>query len=409
MNRKKLFEKYYKHPAHDYEISDTLSYTDDTGRKPDICFIYSGRNRGKSFEISSQLIADAYYLNKQFGYIRRYDATIFDIESYFADKEQFIKDMSDNTRCGVTRSKGKLFLYNLEEDKNGNMQKVLYEEIGYFFALSRQANYKSLQFPEVYNLIYEEVLTDGNYLNAEPEKLMNLYSTIRRNKTDFKMWLVSNTVSVVNPYSKAWGIYLAQNKAGDVRLSKLYLGSYGKDKEEEYLLIACHYLKDKNDITKEDLKKNRNRIKTSIASNKWDELVLYSTFDLTFIKKYSEILETVIFEYDDVMMQCNILEVPENLMEIYLDEEDEKTDRVKPSKIKMPIMYIRRKTTEPHRGTRIYTNNAERFGIGVSKGFTRIYKVDKFIELMLDRGWIAGADNLTMNDFYSIFNNLYNI
>lgn len=405
MNRTKLFQKYYKNPNHDYEISETLDYKDDTGRIPDICFVYSGRNRGKSFEISTQLLADAYYNKKQFGYIRRNDATTFDVEQYFEDKRQFIKDMTDGTRVGVTRSKGKLYLYHEEEQNDGTMRKILDEEIGYFYALSRQASYKSLQYPEVYNLIYEEVLTDGQYLSAEPEKLMNLYSTIKRSKTDFRMWLVSNTVSVVNPYSKAWGIKLSQNKPGEVRLSKLFLGSYDINKEEEYLLIAAHYLKNKGDLTKEDAKKKRNRIKTSIASNKWDELNLYTTIDLNFIKQNAEILETVVFEYDDMMMQGDILEVPNNLLEMYLDENEEE-DKIKPSKTTMPILYIRRKTSKPHTYTRIYTNNADRFSDYVSKGFKQIYQVDKYIAILVQRGWVIGADNLTMNDYYKMWKKL---
>lgn len=407
MKRDKLFQKYYKNPNHDYEISETLEYKDDTGREPDIAFVYSGRNRGKSFEISTQLLADAYYDKKLFGYVRRNDATIFDTEMYFADKEKFIEDMTDGHSCGVTRAKGKLFLYHLEDDGNDGMRKVLDEEIGYFFALSRQAAYKSLQYPDVYNLIYEEVLTDGQYLSAEPEKLMNLYSTVKRSKEGFRMWLVSNTISVVNPYSKAWGIYLSKNKPGDVRLSKLYLGSYDKDRNEEYLLIAAHYLQNKDDLSKEDLKKKRNRIKTSIASNRWDELKLYTTMDLNFIKQYSEILETVIFEYDDMMMQGDILEVPANLMDIYLDDTDiNDEDPIKPADTTMPILYIRRKTTKPHKYTRIYTNNADRFSEYVSRGFKEIYTIDHYIKILNQRGWVVGADNLTMNDYSKMFKNL---
>ena len=93
MLRTNLFKKYYKSPYHDYEIADTLSYKDDTDRSLDIAFVFSGRNRGKSFEVSTQLLADAWYDKKLFGYVRRHDASTFDVEAYFADKEQFIRDI----------------------------------------------------------------------------------------------------------------------------------------------------------------------------------------------------------------------------------------------------------------------------------------------------------------------------
>ncbi len=401
MTREKLFKKYYKNPSHDYEISETLQYEDDTGRKPDIAFIYSGRNRGKSFEISSQLIADAWYDKKLFGYIRRNDATTYDIEQYFADKNDFIKDMTDGKREGITRYKGKLYFYHMEATEDEEFRMARDEECGYFFALSRNAAYKSLQYPEIYNLIYEEVLTDGMYLNAEPEKLMNLYSTVKRNKTDFMMWLVSNTVSIVNPYSLAWSIKLAQNKPGDIRLSKLYLGSYNDLQEEEYLLIACHYLKDKGDISKEDLKKNRNRIKTGIASNRWDETTLYPTLPYNFLKGKAKKIDKCIFEWDDIMFMGDIMEVPNNIHLMYRDE-------VEASKETMPIIYIQRKTTPPFLDTRLYTNNPERFGPYFSRGFKMIYKIDKVVDILIQRGYFFGADNLTLNDFAKCFLHLKN-
>lgn len=398
MTRKQLFKKYYKNDKHDYELQETMSITDETGRTPDVAFIYSGRNRGKSFEVATQLIADAWYDKKLFGYVRRNDCTVFEIESYFEDKHEFIKDMTNGERYGITKDKGKLHFYHYVYDDDGNAKRIIDEECGYFFALSRESSYKSMQFPNVYNMIFEEVLTTGIYLGAEAEKTMNLYSTVKRHKTDFKLYLISNTVSVVNPYSKAWGINLAKNKAGDLHLSKLYLGSKGEDGEEEYLLIVAHYLKDRNTLTKEDLKIKRNRIRTGITSNKWDELMLYSTMDKSFIEPYKP-LATVVFEYDDILMKCDIISKPVNIMSMYQDGE-------KPSKRKMIFAYIERKTTPPKNDTRLYTNNSDRFGELVTKGYKIVYKIDRIFEEIRKKGWIIGSDNLTMNDFYNILGKL---
>lgn len=402
MNRKALFRKIYKNHHHDYEIEETISVEDDEHRKPDICFLYSGRNRGKSFEVSSQLIADAWFDKKLFGYVRRHDATTYEVEQYFEDKKDFIRDMTDGTRDGITKDHGKLKLYKDEIDKNGDIKRVKYEEVGYFFALSRQASYKSLQYPDVYNLVYEEVLSDS-YLSAEPEKLMNLYSTVRRSKEGFRMWLISNTISVVNPYSSAWGINIARIKPGELKLSKLFLGSM-KEEKEDYLLIVSHYLQNKDDLPKDELKKKKNRINTAISSNKWEELKLYHNIPIRFMKQY-KIIETVIVEYNDLMFQCDIMEVPSNLLTMY--QESTEDEPIEPSRQMMPILYIRRKTTEPKERTRIYTNNANRLSEYVTKGFTRIYKIDRIVGILIDRGWIMGADNLTMNDFDTAFHELW--
>lgn len=401
MTRKSLFKKYYKDPRHDYEISETLSVSDDTGRKPEVCFVYSGRNRGKSFEISSQLIADAWYERKLFGYIRRNKATVTDIEQYFEDKIHFIQDMTDGTREGITVSRGKIYLFHtVMDEKSGGMKRILDEHIGYFFALSTQNNYKSLQYPDVWNLIYEEVLTDDQFLPAEPEKLLNLWSTVSRSRPGFVMWLVSNTVSAVNPYSKSWGIHLAKNKPGEIRLSKLYLGTYMRDRDEEdYMLIAAHYLEDKDSITKEDMKKKRLRVKTAIANNKWDEIKLFTTVEKSFLDPYTPLC-SLVFEYDDMMFLCEIIMKPDNFYQIYIGEEE------KESRKKMPFAFIQRKTTEPRQETRIYTNNANRFGLYVTRGYRKLCKIDDIMEMIRRNGWFVGADNLTMNDFMKCFTNL---
>jgi hypothetical protein len=395
MNREKLFKKYYKSPFHDYELEETLSCVDDEGRHPDISFIYSGRNRGKSYEVAMQCLADAWYDGKMFMYVRRYEASVFQIEGYFRDKIDLIQDMTDGEADGITYTKGELQFYKIVDSK-----RVYIRKVGYFIPLSKQGSHKSEQFPDCSRLLFEEVLTNETpgYLPGEPERLMNLISTVSRNRKDFRVLLVSNTISIVNPYSKAWGLQFGKTKPGEVRLTKLYLEKYDKDGNEEYYLIAGHYLKNKDQLTKEDQAKKRNRVKTSIGSNKWDEARLFTTLDLKFMKQY-EIIETVIFEWDDVMLQGSIVEVPVNVKDVYIYDDTPEADT-------MPILYIRRKTSEPHLYTRVYTNNSDRFDDYTTRGFKVIYKVDYIVEAIMKRGWMIGADNLTMNDFDLVYKKL---
>ena len=402
MERSKLFKKWNSHKEHDYDHTETAAVTDDQGRHPDICWVYAGRNRAKSFDIAAAALADAWYSGKEMCYVRRNKATHEEIEAYFNDKVDFIKDMTDGLRdrivCG---SGGRIFFGSTALDEDGEVKIEQHEPVGKFMATSVVSRTKSTQYPKIYNMIYEEVLTDEAYLTNEPDKILNLISTLKRHKEGFRVWLISNLVSVVNPYSKAWGLNLAKQKPGTINLTKLYLGTLDTRGEEEYLLVASHYLEDKGDIKKSALVKGRNRIKTGIASNRWDEARLYPHVPITFLKNLGvHPEETVIFEFDDLLFKGTFLEVPENLMDLWLDEDD------KPSDDKLPILYIERKTSEPHKGTRLYTNNIERFGAGVTRGFSVIYRMDLTIERLYKRGWIYGADNLTMNDFSRVFSNL---
>ena len=154
MKRDKLFKKYAKHPRHTYELSETLSYKDDTGREPDIAFVYSGRNRGKSFEISAQCLADAWYDDKELAYVRRYEDTMDMIAAYFGDKEQFIKDMTDGQCTHITVYKSVMYFSHTEEDENGDTKLFRDKPLGRFFPLSKQGRFKSLRYPKIWNLIY---------------------------------------------------------------------------------------------------------------------------------------------------------------------------------------------------------------------------------------------------------------
>ena len=396
MRKDKLIKKYYKHKAHDYELSETMDITDDTGRHPDIAFIYSGRERGKSYEVTMRCLMDAWYDDKCFMYVRRHEATNFQIESYFNDKRDLISDMTDGMADGVWSKQGQLFFYTTEE-KNGKKRRVEVKRVGYYIPLSGQGNHKSEQFPDCYRLLFEEVLTNDPYLSGEPERLYNLISTVSRSKPDFRVYLVSNLVSYVNPYSKAWGLNFGRNKPGEVTLTKLYLGKYDDDGNEMYYLIAGHYLKDKAQLTKEDAAKERNRIKSG-SDNRWEEARLYTSIDLSFIKQFTPI-ETVVFEWDDVLMQGDILDLPVNIKEMYMYGEEAAATT-------MPVLYVRKKTSEPFRMTRLYTNNSERFNEYTSRGFKKIYKIDLIIEQIMLRGWFMGADNLTMNAFDTVWKKL---
>lgn len=400
MTREKLFKKWNGHAQHGYDLSETFNETTQLdGRDIDISFILSGRNRGKSFTICAECLADAWYDDKEFAYVRRHDTTTFECESYFSDKEDFIKDMTDGQCDHIAKYKGKLYFAHYDTDDDGRQRRRLDKAAGNFFALSKQSSYKSLQFPTIYNLFYEEVMADEAYLQAEPSKLLNLISTVKRHKDNFRVYLISNLVNPVSPYSQEWGLKIGGLKPGDINIVKLYLGSYDSKGEEEFLIIGCHYLKDLNDLSKEDMKKKRNRIRIGMTNNRWEEKTLYPTMPYNFLKDKCERLDRCVFEWDDALFLVDVLEVPENLQYVYRDEAE-------PSDQYMPVLYVQRKTTRPFDDTRLYTNSPDRFGPYVSRGFQIIYKIDRIVDELFRRGYFFGADNLTVNAFSKVFSQL---
>ena len=404
MDRKALFKKWNAHKEHTYDLSETFDPKDDEGRHPDIAFIYSGRNRGKSFEAAAQFLADAYYGNKKFLYIRRNDAPGYELVRWFGNHSEFIKDMTDGASEDITYYQGEFYLCHYDNTLKGAGKCVKDKKVGYFWAASRYSAVKSQQFPAVYNYAFEEVLTDDHYLTGgggEPNIIYNIWSTFTRHKKGCKMVLISNLVSIVNPYSKAWGLNLSRLKPGDIGLTKLYLNEAGDDGKEKYLLIAAHYLKDLNVLNEKESKEERNRIRT--GTNRWEEARLYPHIDLQYMREHKFYkIYTTLFEWDDLTFQADILRVPENLLDVFLNGRDD--DEL--SQENIFILYVRRKTTPPKDNPRIYTNNPDRMGKLTTKGFRNVCKVDEVIADLTLRGWIIGTDNLCMNDFMRIYQNL---
>ena len=129
MDRKALFKKWNAHKERTYDLKETASVKDDEGRHPDIYFIYSGRNRGKSFEIAAQCIADAYYSDKLLLYLRRNDAKGYEVEEYFQDKIDFIKDMTDGQSDNISFYRGGIYLSHISTDLKTEGKRVLDKQI----------------------------------------------------------------------------------------------------------------------------------------------------------------------------------------------------------------------------------------------------------------------------------------
>ena len=135
--------------------------------------------------------------NDKFVYMRRYslDMKNFMVERYFANVPGFkVPDITGIDGSYISVKNGELLVSHKEGSKVVNDGAV-----GYCVALSDIEHYKSLNFPDVKYIIFEEFVTSEMYLSQEVSKLLNFVSTILRNN-DGVVFLIANTISNVNPY-----------------------------------------------------------------------------------------------------------------------------------------------------------------------------------------------------------------
>lgn len=170
------------------------------------------RTNGKSFAIKKKLIEDALH-GKLFCYVRRWKKEIkgYMIERYFSDfvydrdkdgnEYERIKDMTNGEYTCVMAQLGEIYLANVDEYG----RKIKGIVIGYYFALVTQGDYKSLSYPQAWNLVFEEFISTEGYLPNEPKIFLHLVSTIFRRRRG-RIFLVGNTIDRNFPYIKAWGL-----------------------------------------------------------------------------------------------------------------------------------------------------------------------------------------------------------
>lgn len=179
-----------------------------------INIILGNRGGGKSF--GAKMIVIDNFINKgeQFGYIRRYK------EDLKQPMIQFFKDIAYKYPDYEFKTDSNYF-YIRHKDKEG---KAWTEQdiAGHGFSLSTANNKKSISYPNVTTLIFDEFLLDKGhqqYLSDEPLKLLNLYETVARPSTPHPrvvLFMLANAISVTNPYFLFWDLKMPtkQDKNG---------------------------------------------------------------------------------------------------------------------------------------------------------------------------------------------------
>lgn len=132
----------------------------------------------------------------QFIYLRRYKEELqVARETFFADYEHEFPEYDFRTNGWEAQ-----------------MSPIKYREvtkgrpwvtIGYFIALSVAQKFKSVAFPKVKTIIFDEFILERgatHYLPNEAIAFQNFYSTVDRYKDKTRVFMLANSVSITNPY-----------------------------------------------------------------------------------------------------------------------------------------------------------------------------------------------------------------
>lgn len=259
--------------------------------------IFGERSNGKTYSVLEKGIKDYFNKGYEIGIIRRMQD---DFKSkrgsqMFAalENNNVISKYSNNEYQSITYYAGRWYLQAVV---NG---KLLQDEkpFAYAFALSSFEHDKSISYPKINNILFDEFITRGYYLPDEFVIFMNVLSTIIRDRDNVKIYMLGNTVNKYCPYFDEMGLkHIRDMKQGDIDIY-----TYGKSD----LKVAVEYTKPNASGKKSDVYFAFDNPKLQmITGGEW-EIDLYPHLPNKYLPKEVEYIYFI--KFGDDMLQCNII------------------------------------------------------------------------------------------------------
>lgn len=164
----------------------------------------------------------------QFVYLRRYKPELrLARDTFFADFQHKFPNM-DFRINGIEAQ--------MSPAKFRNTKGRAWATIGYFIALVNAQSYKSVAFPKVKLIIFDEFIIEKgalHYLPDEAKVFNNFYSTVDRWKDKTRVLFLANSVAINNPYFIEYGIDPKQaDENGFIRLFNGFMLCHFPDSKE---------------------------------------------------------------------------------------------------------------------------------------------------------------------------------
>lgn len=177
-------------------------------KNADYNLIVGERSNGKTYACLKYAIEQYIKDGSQSAYIRRWKEDIIGkrAESVFnaVVENDVVSKATKGEYSSIIYSRGKYYLskYN-EEKKKFTADKTPF---CYGFSLSDVEHDKSTSYPTIKIIIFDEFITRQTYLRDEFVIFMNVLSTIIRQKSDVKIFMLGNTVNKYSPYFDEMGL-----------------------------------------------------------------------------------------------------------------------------------------------------------------------------------------------------------
>lgn len=286
--------------------------------------IFGERSNGKTYAVLKHGIEEYFKTGGQIAVIRRWQEDIkgkraSDMFSSLNYNDE-VKKASNGEYEGITYWAGKFYVCNYAD--NG---KAIYSDtdcLGYAFALSDAEHNKSVSYPRITTILFDEFLTKFTYLQDEFVLFMNTISTIVRQRTNVKIFMLGNTVNKYSPYFGEMGLVHIEQMEQDT----IDVYTYGTSE----LTVAVEYCKSLKGSKENNFYFAFNNPKLNmITSGAW-ELNIYPHLPMKY--KNKDILFTYFILFNERIYQVNVINVGDEMF-IYIhnkttDLQDDENDLI---------------------------------------------------------------------------------
>lgn len=290
-----------------YSLNDILSYNKLLN------IVVGARGIGKTYAAKRHVINNFIKKGEKFIYLRRFKEEIKGdtFEKFFDDIAPEFKN------CEFKCSNKKFYI-------NGKVA-------GYVVALSTAKIFKSVPYPDITAIIFDEFIIDKGFYHYIPDEVTNFLefiSTVVRLRTNLRVFMLSNAITVANPYFLYFNIDLNgsrftrvgkqiiveyaetdktfKQQAGETPFGQLIEGTaYGN------YSMHNHFLRDSNEFLKCKTGKSQIYFNFKISGNYYGCWVDYTTKEFyisyDYVKDYPVVFAFSKNDHDETttLVKCN--------------------------------------------------------------------------------------------------------
>lgn len=264
--------------------------------------IFGERSNGKTYSVLYEGLKEYCLHGGQLAIVRRWKEDITgrrasDIFTALNSNNE-VEKLTNGKYHGITYFASKFYLCNYDE--NGKPVYSLDNDcFAYTFALSETEHNKSISYPNITTILFDEFITKHIYLNDEFVLFMNTISTIVRQRTNVKIYMCGNTVNKFCPYFQEMGLtHILEMKQGTIDVY-----TYG----DSTLKVAVEYCTNSQHRKENNFYFAFNNPKLNMITGGAWELDIYPHLPVKYQPKNIQFIYFI--EFNGFLCQCEVVEI----------------------------------------------------------------------------------------------------